>query len=854
MEQKQVIAFLELQQGYLAKSNGEQLWMHHYTVYSIFKKISGYIPSLDESDKKVLEIACLTHDLEKRKDSYQKMFQEGGGRVQEGHKPDLEGLKNYIKGSNIAKIISDQEIKTTYEYSLTHHSISNKNLEEIETPSAGVKTMILTWCDHLASMEEINFSTIQRIREKLEGLTDLTYIEISRFPSPTTSLLLDECIKRYRKYGWDLLLVLGNGAVFIGKDCKLPEKDILCKEINDKFLSDSLSLQSASVADHTRPFLSGISEVIPSQFIEIKKNEIVNSLGYVDTKEVLFLRTLKDLFELNGDINKIKKENNRWELLAGCLGRSGATRVRDKLWLEVLGEDPPEKLGSKSINYLFTKISYSEIIPPPYHKEVFKGKKLTELKSEELFTILSEIAKDVEKKTFKPNELIEYIDHLLVVEEGKDFRAIASIIFERYKEYKKTSDVSKGVCERCCSPITIYARAQLNFLAGKSKSFTQIKPDPTKENATCLFCTYDNLIARGEIKSGRSNIYVSLESKIPSYANKEMRRMIDALSSGLFNPYVITKLTEIEAFNDLMVPKRRVFILLPRKFGESAGRTEIVKETERGVLFRIGWIPTSDFSPKDLRAKYAPMYHILNLLGYRVSIGTEEQTGLFGETLLTAENEYYHSLAIVILATVLPDNKKKKYIFAKTLLESSPSVAIKLTSETDDGRLRLREELTGSFFKFLKREKKPLFKDSKGEYTMKTLLNDAMFFANGIPKFCWTNEEYKSWGQNSSKHIITKPVSRALDEILQGNDFEMAFAKFLSFIRENISADKEKSEMATTDVKELKEFVEKSKEILKRYYDLRNQDITKFIRVKNALMSSIFVFKRYPNLGGVLNG
>ena len=616
-------------------------------------------------------------------------------------------------------------------------------------------------------------------------------------------------------------------------------------------MSDSLSLQSASVADHTRPFLSGISEVIPSQFIEIKKQEIVNRLGEVDTRGVLFLRTLKDLFDLNGDLNKLKKEDKKWELLAGCLGRSGATKVRDKLWPEVLGEDAPEKLGRESINYLFTKLTYGDIIPPKYQKEVFKNKRLADLKSEELFNVLSEIAKDTEKKTFKPNELLEYISQLIVVEEEKDFREIASKIFERYKEYKRTSDVLKGVCERCGSPITLAARSQLKFLRGTSKSFTQIKPDPTKENATCLFCIYDNLIARGEIISSKSNIYLSIESKIPSFANGGVQRMIDALSSGLFNPYVITKLKEIEAFKELMVPKRAVFLPLPRKFGESDGRTEIVKETERGVLFRIGRIPTNECSPKDLRAKYEPMYHILNLLGYRANIGTEEQIGLFGEALITTEEDYYHSLAVIVLTTVLPDRKKRKYVFAKTLLESSPSVAIKLISETDDGRPRLREELAESFFEFLRREKKPFFKDDAGEYTMKTLLNDALFFAEGIPKFCWTRDDYKSWGQGSSKYVITKPISRALDEILQRNDFEMAFAKFLSFVRENISADMEKSELATTDVKELKAFVGQSKEILKRYYDLRNQDISKFIRVKNALLSSIFVYKRYPNLGGI---
>ena len=98
MDRKEVIKFLEPQLGYLAKSNGEQLWMHHYTVWSIFKEISKYIPSLEEDDIKLMDVACLIHDIGKRKNIYQEMFKKGGGEsIREGHKPTLEEVKEYIK-------------------------------------------------------------------------------------------------------------------------------------------------------------------------------------------------------------------------------------------------------------------------------------------------------------------------------------------------------------------------------------------------------------------------------------------------------------------------------------------------------------------------------------------------------------------------------------------------------------------------------------------------------------------------------------------------------------------------------------------------------------------------------------
>ena len=137
---------------------------------------------------------------------------------------------------------------------------------------------------------------------------------------------------------------------------------------------------------------------------------------------------------------------------------------------------------------------------------------------------------------------------------------------------------------------------------------------------------------------------------------------------------------------------------------------------------------------------------------------------------------------------------------------------------------------------------------------MKELLHDAAFFAEGIPAFMWSGDDHKAWNANSSKHLIAKPVSKTLNCILQGDDFETAFAKFLSLIKENISSDKTKKDsIAKVDVKDLKIFVGQGKQILIRYYDERQKNISGFIQAKNALLSSIFLLKRYPNLKEVIN-
>ena len=118
MNHKEVQKFLELQFGLLAKSNGEQLWMHHYTVWSVFKKLVRYIPSIDEEEEKILEIVCLLHDIEKKKESYQRIFRSGSeNRISGGHKPNFNEILEYLhRFENIIPFqVTEETAKKVYD-------------------------------------------------------------------------------------------------------------------------------------------------------------------------------------------------------------------------------------------------------------------------------------------------------------------------------------------------------------------------------------------------------------------------------------------------------------------------------------------------------------------------------------------------------------------------------------------------------------------------------------------------------------------------------------------------------------------------------------------------------------------
>jgi len=129
---------------------------------------------------------------------------------------------------------------------------------------------------------------------------------------------------------------------------------------------------------------------------------------------------------------------------------------------------------------------------------------------------------------------------------------------------------------------------------------------------------------------------------------------------------------------------------------------------------------------------------------------------------------------------------------------------------------------------------------------MKGILEDAAFLADkekGIPHFCVEPEERGNFWKGLSKHTASKPIAQALDELMMGRGFEYALERFLRNISKKIKEEEQDG---------LRSFVEKVKKVLERYEALRKEDITGFIRAKNALCSAIYVFTRYQNLKEVV--
>jgi hypothetical protein len=139
-----------------------------------------------------------------------------------------------------------------------------------------------------------------------------------------------------------------------------------------------------------------------------------------------------------------------------------------------------------------------------------------------------------------------------------------------------------------------------------------------------------------------------------------------------------------------------------------------------------------------------------------------------------------------------------------------------------------------------------------GEYTMKDLLIHAAFFANkenGIGHFCIEPEKRRDfWNPiNMTRYNTAKPVTDALDEIMQGRELDMATERFMRNIAKKIGQDEQDK---------LADFVKGAKDIFKKYHNLRQDDISEFIKAKNALTSAIYLLTRYEklNIKEVVNG
>ena len=849
LQLEQVKRILQPQFEYLAKSHGEVLWLHSFSVWSILAKLAVRIPRFTSQDRLFLEISALIHDIGKMRPRNQEILTgEREGTLK--HTATKEEIKNYlspfIAGSSLPIKVDD--VNQIWEFAL-HHHISEEQQKEAQTAAFGIYTEVIRYADWLSSMERLDMTVIRQIQNGLDGVCNLTVFNVGRYPSPTTYHLLQEATERYHSLGWETLVVLDNGAVFIG-DSKLasPQRKELSKSFTNKLIAKSFEGADIQNKYMRYEILSGPAKDDPCGFLQSRQDMYRDKLGDVEAGPVLFLRTLMDLYRNSGKLtNRLKNQYPLLDILSKAGGTNGITQAKQR-WNEQQGINKNWPSTNALIIDIFNTVTIGEILD---NEALEKENVLRDMTSQDLLNVLLRAA----KRWFPESgsSIIEDgIAELISMEEETDFAVIARNALERYKDYKKTRRPSNALCEQCGFTVPMEAKASSNFPCKSTwTGFTQINPKPESDapRVVCPLCIFDATQTRKYLAAGKSQVYVRAVSRIPELWQLygDLRTRIDRLRQSLTNVREIKDLSETE-FSDLPLPQH-FMIPIQKKYKETS--TEIPLHTERGTLFPIERVK-NDASPKDLRAKYLAFYALLNMMGLEVHMGLEEQEGLFGEKIFEKQKGdwqslYFEGLVIAILAGAI--DKNNKYIFAQSLLQKSPSVVL---SRLEDAKIK--KEILAKVFVFLMRTNLKIAEWNGGACTMKEILKDAAFFAEWVPKFFWSKEQHAKWNNpyQRSKYDITKPVDKVLNSMLQGDDFEEAFAKFLSGLKGDISGDKTKGTGATIDVKDLEVFAFEGKKIFQRYDELRNTNITKFIQAKNGLRSALYIVKRYENLKEVI--
>ncbi len=856
----EVKVILKPQFGFLGKSTGEPLWVHAFTLWSIASKILKYIPRFDDKERRLLEITSLIHDIGKGSDKNQSILSgESAGKVK--HTQPKDQINAYFQRNGLIELLSLSEGDIDFIYHAhLHHDLPDEALKTAP-PSLAAYADIVRYADWLSSQERLDRRLIQRISDTLKPFCQITAVTISRPCGPSNYLLFDTAWDVYKEKGWDVLILLSDCLILIApKNAIYPQKDEVVLKFQERLVRESLILQLPVITNFAAVFLAGESAKNPRLYLKVHEDLFKEALGDFDRAPLFFFKILIEMLDISGRLNaEVKDAYPFLDILKGLCGTRGIPIAREK-WIDMGGNvtDPLKEM----LKEIFRKATLRDIMPSGIIENKEDNRALINIPSSELYNILYKLA----EKVFPQKIDITFQDELsflISMEEEVDFRGIAIKRFDHYKEYKLTQSPEKGVCESCGFTLAFPTQKSLNFPGGKRWGFSQISAHTDSARATCTLCAYDTMILRKDIPESKTPVYVRIESRTPDIRllYREMAKLIQRLDTAFSNPYTLESLDKGNEYGFLPLPKE---FKMPKL--KEPGQFLQPLASVRGFIIPISRVDNSA-SPKDLKAKYYSLYALLRMMGFDSHIGFEEQNGLFGDKMFgkdgdSYESLYYRGLAIKYLAKVLGGEKKEKqnaHVLAESLLIKSPSVAIsKLGEAAEHKELQKKintEKLSFIIEAIIKGNFRIKFQNG-GEYTMKELLEDAVFFAEGVPAFIWSGDDHKAWFTNSSKHLIAKPVSKTMNCILQGDDFETAFAKFLSLIKEDISGDKTREgSIAKVDVNDLEAFIRKAKEIFSRYYDLRQNDISSFIQAKNALLSSVYLLKRYPNIKmEVVNG
>ncbi|MFH2049180.1 MAG: hypothetical protein ABIJ12_07015 [bacterium] len=841
MNKKTLKLLLEPQFGKLGKSSGEQLWAHHYTTWNIAHDLLSFLDGVPDKIKKNIEIASLIHDIGKMSDEHQ-LFYKGESKKKPIHRASKEKISEYLQPLIESGILDcdDEDINQSYEIAYIHHSVSEADIQNAVTSRFGVYAEILRRADWLASAESVDSTTINEIREKYKPFFDLTYFRIARFASPTTSLLQKNAVECYNKRGWQVLSQYSNGIIFIGpKNSEIPVKSEILNDFYQLFLGEMLSLQSPNIYGTRGNFFVGLAPKYPHSFLETHKQRFIEALSDIEVRHLYFLKIVAEILSLEKNFQNMDTDLPYLSIVNRARSNAHVNKAI-KLYNEISGEHI-ENIKDVFKN-IFNNVSIDKFLPGNIYKD-FSVKIIKDYTANELFELIDGVARGLEKYDETDEIQKEFISMNFNLEEETDFRKHAIKIFDKYKEYKVKNNPSKGICERCGCYISIPQHERIFFTKGR---FSQISSSKRDVPATCQFCAFDNMV----LKRAKMDtpITVVVESKTrPIIENKFLEQVINRFYNGLHYPYQFTDLMGLD--ETTMIPfVNRIRIPCAKKEHYADTDFHLLQENEFGFQMSLP-LTKANFKPnvKNRKAQLRPLYHFLNLLGYRVHIGETDQRGLFGEFTISTLEKYYNSMAVIILSNAI--KSEQAYLKAERLLERIPSVAIATIGAED---VPLSKELIIYFFQLIYKSNQIIHYNQKEEFRMRTLLEDAAFFAENIPKFCWTSDDWSKWHKNHSKHAATKPIAASMNELLQGRSVEESYAKFLSFIRQNIAKDKtcvdKGKNVPTTDESELKQFLDVLKKKIETYESIRNANISDFIRIKNAMMSAIFTYKRYPSL------
>jgi hypothetical protein len=823
---------LDIQIGCLAKSDGELLWSHHLLVRAVAARMAEYIPSITHQEKRVLELAALTHDIGKVAGEVQE-YLKGSRAGPVSHKLSRAQYGELVGPAAVKASFRDDEILRAWEVLACHHYVSEQDILETSSPRIAKLTQVLIEADHMASMRRPDAATIDDVRMKHQGVFDLTYLQFSRFPSPTMDLALQSVVKLYRDLEWQPLLFLTDSAIMIGKPgLERPSKKAAVGEAARTIVEETLQRRGLEIKAYTNSVLGGIAAEAPSQLVDRNRDLLLGKLSDGAVAPLYFLKLAFEILNCSKLIAGMRKKSRLLELLA--LANSTSSHPKAKAYYAKSYDRPlPESIDNTFFAPFFSEETVDAFLPGLSELTQYEGLTPRKLSADQLYDILIKLARRVETENPAIRTGIEEnLAVWLAMEEEIDFASYARDQFARYVDYKSSFSYGRGSCERCASTIPI-AITEADRFDDKIKVASQIKAKYGTERALCPFCVLDNLVSSADGKRCFLHLFTTIPADGPSF--DQIGLFVRKLVSGLRNPRRFKVGHEIGSLGGLPLPGRLRFPW-PESDEDGAHHVRLVPRGERGVLIELqNWKKDSH---KDLAAKYEPAYHLLRIMGFDIAIGKDEQEGLFGTYPLSDEHAYHASLAVVLMANST-GKQSNKYLFAKDLLQARPAVALAAAFSDDERRgPRMAEDLLPYFVDFVRNSGLIVARWRGGNMTMLRLLDDAAFLADrehGMFCYCEGPTAGNWW---DSKHAASKPIAQALRQVLNGRGLDIAKQTFRNHLSPYIGHDDAG----------LRSFIDRVDRIIEDYYAIRQADITQFLRTKNALIAAVYTFTRYPTL------